>query len=135
MHKQSTKLRSVSARTKATFDLTVELTDIPSQELEERKIEGFLYASMLRRPDCPQAFREAFTNIFIEHLWNECGEAVIRDIDFFFPLVVGLLQGWIPADANRTVEILRTLQETLAPKLYQELKEKFESEGLEVDHA
>lgn len=127
---QSNKLRDVSARSTATFDLTIELSDTRPGELEEWKIDGVLYAAMLARQDCPKAFREAFASIFDEHLFSECRTSNPRAVEFLFPLVVGLLQSEIPADALRTVEILHTLRDTLAPALYQELRKKFETVGL-----
>jgi hypothetical protein len=116
MPRQNTKLRAVSAEPRATLDIDVTLRHTTTGELEEWKIDGAIYAAMLSRNDCPEAFRRAFTNIFAEHLFNECQAAHPSIIGTLFPLIVGHLQDWIPAEADRTVRILRTLRETLAPE-------------------
>ena len=132
MQRQNSKLRDVSPT--ATLDVEVKFSHTSSAELEEWKIDGAIYAHMLSRPDCPKVFREAFTRIFTEHLFDECQAAHPAIIRTLFPLVVGHLQGWIPVEAYRTVLVLRTLREALAPELVKEIQDKLEGDGLVFDY-
>jgi hypothetical protein len=132
MQRKNTKLRDVSADPTATLDIDVLLRHTSTEELEEWKIDGAIYAALLSRPDCPEAFRKAFTDIFTEHLFNECQTDYAPLVRILFPLVVGHLQGWIPAEAYRTVLVLRTLREALAPELTKQIQEQLEGEGLEM---
>jgi hypothetical protein len=133
MQKKDTKLRDVSADPTATLDMDVLLHHTSSEELEEWKIDGIIYAALLGHPKCPEAFRKAFVSVFTEHLFNECQTDYAPLVRILFPLVVGHLQGQIPAEAYRAVLILRTLRETLAPDLTKEIQEKLEGEGLEME--
>jgi hypothetical protein len=87
---------------------------------------------MLSDPTCPVAFREAFTNIFLDHLYTKVEPAHPCYISAFFLLVVTSLQESIPADAAAAVDILRTLRETLAPELTEKILAALNGDGLEV---
>jgi hypothetical protein len=126
MQKQNTKLQAVSTHPTATLDLSVKGEWASQQEVNEWEIDGAIYAAMLSHRDCPQSFREAFTTIFTEHLLSECEAAHPHWIRHFFPLVVLSMQGSIPVDALRVVEVLRTLRETLAPALTKEIQDAME---------
>ena len=134
MPRKNTRLRDVSAVPTATLNVDVRFRHTSQDELEEWKVDGAIYAHMLSRPDCPKAFREAFSSVFVEHLFEECQAAHPAIIATLFPLVVGHLQGWIPAEADRAVRILRTLRDTLAPELYQQTLGQLEGEGLAVNY-
>jgi hypothetical protein len=124
MPKQNSRLRDVNAEPTATLNVDIRFRHTSGEELEEWKIDGAIYAHMLSRPDCPEAFRRAFTDIFTEHLFEECQAAHPAIIATLFPLVVGHLQGWIPVEAYRTVLVLRTLRDTLAPELAKKIRDE-----------
>src|ERR1043165_1767562 len=101
-------------------DLTFEVT-IGSRFGKDEKFYGWetdslIYAGMLKDPECPQAFRQAFKNIFIDHLLTKCDPPHPGNIAGIFLLTVASLQDDAPCDADTAVEILRTLRETLAPE-------------------
>jgi hypothetical protein len=135
MQRQNTKLRAVNACETVRLQLQDYVTtDATEDEITEWQIDAAIYSAMLSRPDCPESFRQAFTDIFTEHLLKEIIGTTSPDlIELIFPLIVTHLQGWIPADAQRTVSILRTLRETLAPELTTEIQDALDGDGLLVN--
>lgn len=99
----------------------------------EWETDGLIYEAMLSSPECPQAFREAFTNIFLDHLFTRCEPAHPCYISAFFLLCVTSLQESIPADAVTAVNILRTLRETLAPELTEKILASMEYPKLDTE--
>jgi hypothetical protein len=119
--RRALRLVEPTARHRSRLDLSIESDEASEGEVREWELDGVIYGHMLHHRACPPAFREAFNNIVIEHLLKPCVTEGVHEIDVLFPLAVLALQGWIPAEAYRTVLVLRTLRDTLAPELYKEI--------------
>jgi hypothetical protein len=113
-------------------DLSIRSDFEKNDEFYSWETDGLIYEAMLSDPTCPKAFREAFTNIFLDHLFTQCEPTHPCHISAFFLLVVTSLQESIPADAVTAVNILRTLRETLAPELTEKILAALNGDGLEV---
>jgi hypothetical protein len=113
-------------------DLSIRSDFEKGAEFYEWETDGLIYEAMLSDPTCPVAFREAFTSIFLDHLFTRCEPTHPCHIRAFFLLVVTSLQESIPADAVTAVNILRTLRETLAPELTEKILAALNGDGLEV---
>jgi hypothetical protein len=69
--KPASKKADAQEKGELTFpDLSIETSFSKNAEFYSWETDGLIYAEMLSSPECPQAFREAFTNIFLDHLFT-----------------------------------------------------------------
>jgi hypothetical protein len=113
-----------------TFDVTIQTRFGKDDEFYQWETDGLIYAEMLSRADCPAAFRQAFNRIFTDHLYTKVEPTHPCLISAFFPLVMLSLQESVPADAETAVSILRTLRETLAPELTEQILGELYEKGV-----
>jgi hypothetical protein len=114
------KREGTQGRTK-TVNLKLNIEEGYGRLVESWKKEGTIYAALLASRECPDAFRQAFANIFTDHLLAVCKPTHPCYIKAFFPLAALALEGDEPATVDAVVNVLRTLRETLAPELTEKI--------------